>query len=112
MVSLLRILMPDINIAATTALQAIAKEGREKAILAGANVLMPNITPLKQREDYFLYENKPLSARSDEEELHYLDRQLKAIGHEIGYFLQGNSLHYSNTARTTIQQETADPDTR
>jgi len=112
MISLLRILMPDINIAATTALQAIAKEGREKAILVGANVLMPNITPMKQREDYFLYENKPLSARSDEEELHYLDRQLKAIGHEIGYFLQGNSLHYNKTARTTIQQETADPDTR
>ena len=111
MISLLRILMPDINIAATTALQAIEKEGREKAILAGANVLMPNITPLKQREDYFLYENKPLSARSDEEELHYLDRQLKAIGHEIGYFLQGNAPHYRNTARTTIQQETPDTDT-
>ncbi|MDD4631869.1 MAG: [FeFe] hydrogenase H-cluster radical SAM maturase HydE, partial [Proteiniphilum sp.] len=40
MISLLRILMPDINIAATTALQAIQKEGRELAILAGANVLM------------------------------------------------------------------------
>jgi len=100
MISLLRILMPDINIAATTALQAISKEGREQAITVGANVLMPNITPVKYREDYFLYENKPLSARSDEEELHYLDRRLKAIGHEIGYFLQGNSLHYGSTAKT------------
>lgn len=110
MVSLLRILMPDINIAATTALQAIAKGGREKAILAGANVLMPNITPLKQREDYFLYENKPLSSRSEEEELHYIDRQLKAIGHEIGYFLQGNAPHYRKIAGRAIQQERADPD--
>ncbi len=100
MISLLRILMPDINIAATTALQAISKEGREQAIAVGANVLMPNITPVKYREDYFLYENKPLSARSDEEELHYLDRRLKAIGHEIGYFLPGNSLHYGSTAKT------------
>jgi biotin synthase len=99
MVSLLRILMPDINIAATTALQTISKEGREQAILFGANVLMPNITPMKYREEYFLYENKPISARSDEEELHYLDQRLKTIGHEIGYFLQGNSLHYKSPER-------------
>lgn len=105
MVSLLRILMPDINIAATTALQAIAMDGCEQAIRVGANVLMPNITPQKYRKDYFLYENKPLSARDDEEELHYLDRQLKAIGHEIGYFLQGNSLHYRNTAKNNHSAE-------
>lgn len=100
MISLLRILMPDINIAATTALQAISQDGREQAITVGANVLMPNITPEKYRKDYFLYENKPLSARSDEEELHYLGQRLKAIGHEIGYFLRGNSLHYRSTAKT------------
>ena len=94
MVALLRILMPDINIAATTALQAIDKEGREKAIRIGANVLMPNITPAHYRDDYFLYENKPRSARDDEEELGYLDAQLKAIGHRIGYHRKGNSLRY------------------
>jgi len=102
MVSLLRILMPNINIAATTALQTIAKGGREQAIEIGANVLMPNITPGKYREDYFLYENKPLTIRSDEEELHYLDQRLKAIGHEIGYFHKGNSLHYRNTAKNNL----------
>ncbi|MFA5554935.1 MAG: hypothetical protein WCS11_06250 [Dysgonamonadaceae bacterium] len=94
MASLLRILMLNINIAATTALQIIAKEGREQAIEIGANVLMPNITPANYQENYFLYENKPLSTNSDEEKLHYLDQQLKKIGHEIGYFLQGTSLHY------------------
>ncbi len=94
MVALLRILMPDINIAATTALQAIDKGGREAAIRIGANVLMPNITPAQYREDYFLYENKPLSARNDEEELGYLEARLKAIGHRIGYHRKGNSLRY------------------
>lgn len=94
MIALLRILMPDINIAATTALQAIDKGGREEAILVGANVLMPNITPVRYRDDYFLYENKPLSARNDEEELDYLDERLQAIGHRIGYNLKGNSLRY------------------
>lgn len=97
MVSLLRILMPDINIAATTALQTIEKGGRIRAIEVGANVLMPNITPANCQQDYFLYENKPLSTNSVEEELHCLDVQLKKIGDEIGYFQQGTSLHYKHS---------------
>jgi len=57
-------------------------------------VIMPNITPKQYRDDYFLYENKPVSANSDEDDLSLLEQRLQAIGHEIGYFLQGNSLHY------------------
>ena len=94
MVALLRILMPDINIAATTALQTIEKNGRERAIQIGANVLMPNITPKQYRDDYFLYENKPVSQQSNEDDLKFLEERLKNIGHEIGYFRQGNSKHY------------------
>ncbi len=94
MVALLRLLMPDINIAATTALQTIDKFGRERAIEIGANVLMPNITPKHYRDDYFLYENKPVSQLSNEDDLKYLEKQLKDIGHEIGYFKQGNSMRY------------------
>ncbi|HSW38715.1 MAG TPA: [FeFe] hydrogenase H-cluster radical SAM maturase HydE, partial [Acidobacteriota bacterium] len=59
MIALLRIIMKDINIAAATALQAIDPVGREKALQAGANVIMPNLTPTKYRENYLLYENKP-----------------------------------------------------
>ncbi len=62
MVAVLRILMKDINIAATTALQAISPTAREKAVKIGANVLMPNITPGSYRDDYHLYQNKPKSA--------------------------------------------------
>lgn len=94
MVALLRILMPDINIAATTALQSVEKEGREKAIRAGANVLMPNITPKQYRDDYSLYRNKPVSRQSNEDDPRFLRQQLNAIGHGIGYFSQGNSTHY------------------
>ncbi|MCC8035111.1 MAG: [FeFe] hydrogenase H-cluster radical SAM maturase HydE [Rikenellaceae bacterium] len=65
MVASLRLLMPDINIAATTAMQAIYPEGRLHALRAGANVIMPNITPGKYRESYFLYDNKPLSFDSN-----------------------------------------------
>ncbi len=59
MVAALRIMMPDINIAATSALQALDGSGREKALSAGANVIMPNATPLKYRQSYSLYDNRP-----------------------------------------------------
>ena len=61
MIAVLRLLMPDINIAATTALQAIVPDGRLRAVAAGANVIMPNLTPDTLRKNYLLYDNKPLS---------------------------------------------------
>lgn len=60
MVALLRLVMPDINIAATTALQAIDSHAREEALRMGANVIMPNMTPQQAKARYALYENKPL----------------------------------------------------
>lgn len=59
MIAILRICMPHINIASTTALHALDPLGREKGIAAGANVIMPNITPELQKADYQLYSNKP-----------------------------------------------------
>ncbi len=59
MISILRIMMPDINIAATTALQTLDTEGREKGLKAGANIIMPVITPQKYRASYVLYDNRP-----------------------------------------------------
>ena len=94
MIAILRILMPDINIAATTALQTIEKNGREQAIQIGANVLMPNITPRKYRDDYFLYENKPVSNQSNEDDLKVLEKSLAEIGCRIGYGEQGNSRRF------------------
>jgi biotin synthase len=59
MTAILRLLMPGINIAAGTALDALHPEGRALALSSGANVLMPNITPFQYREGYLLYHNKP-----------------------------------------------------
>jgi len=59
MIAILRLMMPDINMVASTAMQAIDPLGREKALKVGANILMPNITPGENRDDYKLYENKP-----------------------------------------------------
>ena len=60
MIALLRLLMPDINIAAATALEALDPRGREKGLLSGANVIMPNITPEEQMVKYNLYDRKTL----------------------------------------------------
>lgn len=66
MIAILRILMKDINIAASTAMDTLDKEGRIKAILAGANVLMPNITPVKYRENYLIYKDKPFLTEAED----------------------------------------------
>ena len=60
MIALLRLLMPDINIAAATALEVLDPRGREKGLLSGANVIMPNITPEEQMVKYNLYDRKTL----------------------------------------------------
>lgn len=94
MVAILRIIMPDINIAATTALQTIDSRGREKAIYAGANVIMPNLTPVKYRDNYLLYENKPNVKDQPDETRKSLEKNIRAAGDEIGYGEWGDSRHY------------------
>jgi biotin synthase len=94
MIALLRIMMNDINIAATTAMQAIDKTGREKAILAGANVMMPNVTPGTFRDDYALYRNKPCTTENADNCKNCLDVRIGITGHEVGYAQWGDSPHY------------------
>lgn len=94
MVAVLRILMKDINIAAATALQAIDPLGREKAIRIGANIIMPNITPGKFRNDYALYENKPCVDEEPEECKNCMDVRIQLADGEIGYDEWGDSKHY------------------
>ncbi len=94
MVASLRILMKDVNIAATTAMQTLDPRGREKAISVGANVIMPNITPVRYRKDYLLYEDKPCIDEEASECLGCLERRIRSTGNEIGYDKWGDSAHY------------------
>jgi biotin synthase len=94
MIAILRILMRDINIAAATALQSIDPLGREKAIKVGANIIMPNITPGKYRNDYALYENKPCVDAEPEECTSCLDIKIQLAEEEIGYNEWGDSKHF------------------
>lgn len=98
MVAVLRLLMPDINIAAATALQAIDPAGREKALTIGANVLMPNLTPTDQRKAYQLYEGKPCLDESADLCKNCLEARIELSGGEIGYGEWGDSKHFENRA--------------
>lgn len=100
MVSCLRLLMPDINIAATTALQAIDPQGRERALTIGANVIMPNITPLGNRGNYRLYENKPGMDEGAEESTRRLIESVKRSGCEIQLDAWGDSLRFQRRVKS------------
>ncbi len=96
MIAILRILMPDINIAAATALQAIDPIGREKALRIGANVIMPNITPTLNRKNYQLYKNKPCTDEGAEECNNCLIMRIDLANREVGLNEWGDSKHFFN----------------
>ncbi len=96
MIAILRIMMKDINIAAATALQAIDPIGREKAIKVGANIIMPNITPTINRENYQLYENKPCIDEGADECTNCLEARISISGDDIGYGEWGDAPHFKS----------------
>ena len=95
-VAALRIMAKDINIAATTAMQTLADNGRERAIAAGANVIMPNLTPQKYRSNYHLYKDKPILKEDAEDNLSELEKRIESTGNVVGYNLFGDSKHFLN----------------
>ena len=94
MIACSRILMKDVNIAASTAMQTLHSQGREIAIAVGANIVMPNLTPVKYRENYKLYENKPSLNEDAEETKNQLERRILSTNHTIGYNDWGDSEHF------------------
>jgi len=95
MVAILRLLIPDINIAATTALQVLHPEGREMAVMAGANIIMPNMTLPEFRPEYQIYEHKPGINDDASVSKSKLEQNLQNIGVEIGYSEWGDSKHFA-----------------
>ena len=83
LLSLVRILLPDVLLPATTALGTAAADGREAGILAGANVVMPNLSPAGVRGKYLLYDNKICTGNEAAENLAALRCCMAAIGYEV-----------------------------
>lgn len=83
LIGLLRLMNPTALIPATTALGTIDPMGRELGIKAGANVVMPNLSPVKVRKKYSLYDNKICTGEEAAECRLCLNRRMESIGYEI-----------------------------
>lgn len=88
MLALARILMPDINMVASTALQSIHPDGLKLGLKAGANIVMPVLTPEDNRKDYMLYANKKFS------NFERLKHDIHEAGYELTLWQWGDSPHY------------------
>ena len=84
-VSLLRLRFPKALLPATTALATLCPNGMERAILAGANVVMPNVSPVEQRKKYSIYDNKKSTGADSAQQMEQLEQRLNAIGYHINY---------------------------
>jgi biotin synthase len=105
MIAILRLMMPYINIAATTALQSIMPMGRERGLKAGANVLMPNLTPGKYRKSYLLYQNKPCVDEESDDCIDCLAMRVRMAGEEIAYDEFGDSEHFAKRKNSISQKK-------
>jgi biotin synthase len=94
MIAVLRLMMPDINIASTTALQALNPVGRELGLKAGANVIMPIVTPTKYREDYQLYKDKCCIEESSEDCKNCIIKRIESTGLSSCFGEWGDSKHF------------------
>ena len=94
MVAVTRLYLHNVNIAATTALQTLAPDGRERGLLAGANVIMPNVTDTQYRANYQLYTGKPSLDENSDETRQKLQDSIRAIGEEIIWDQRGDSPRY------------------
>lgn len=83
MLGLIRLTLPNVLLPSTTALGTIDPQGREKGILAGANVVMPNLSPVSVRKKYLLYDNKICTGDESAQCRACLERRIESTGYEI-----------------------------
>lgn len=91
LLALIRLMLPKVLLPATTALGTISENGRERGMLSGANVIMPNLSPEDVRDNYMLYDNKLRSGSESAEHLEELSKRMESIGYRI-VFSRGDSL--------------------
>ena len=83
LLSIIRLIYPPVLLPATTALGTIDPLGREKGILSGANVVMPNLSPVSVRKKYMLYDNKICTGEESAQCKNCLNNRMQKIGYEI-----------------------------
>jgi len=93
MLGLIRLSLPKVLLPATTALGTISENGRELGILAGANVVMPNLSPSDVRKDYSLYDNKIHTGVESAQGINELKTRMESIGYKV-VTARGDSLNH------------------
>lgn len=93
MIAATRLKLRDVNIASTTALQALDPVGREKGLRFGANIIMPQMSPTDVRADYQLYPGKPCLDEGAKECQSCLNMRIEFAGRKIGLYAWGDSKH-------------------
>ena len=83
LLSVIRLILPEVLLPATTALGTIHPQGREMGILAGANVVMPNLSPVNVRKKYELYDNKICTGEESAQCLGCLETRIRSIGYHL-----------------------------
>lgn len=83
LLGILRLMLPEVLLPATTALGTIHPKGRERGILAGANVVMPNLSPTNVRAKYLLYDNKICTGDEAAECRFCMQRRMENIGYRL-----------------------------
>lgn len=83
LLSILRIMLPGLLLPATTALGTAAGDGRERGILAGANVVMPNLSPVSVRKKYMLYDKKICTGEESAQCIVCMGHRIGSVGSEI-----------------------------
>lgn len=95
LLSILRLIDPGLLLPATTALGTIHPKGRELGIKAGANVVMPNLSPVSVRKKYELYDNKICTGDEAAECKNCLSRRMESIGYRL-VTARGDKIEYHN----------------
>jgi len=83
MIAFIRLTLPYALIPATTAFCTISPLGREKGMMAGANVAMPNLSPKEVREKYLLYDDKICTGYEAAECRYCIERRMNSVGYQI-----------------------------
>jgi len=100
-IALARIVLKDVHIPATTALATVDANGRYRALQCGANVVMPDITPMKYRKNYNIYPNRAGSLQTPEENIACIRQIAESLGRPI-------SSGYGHTLKRGIRTATGD----
>ena len=96
MIAVTRIVLKDVNIASTTALQAMYPMGREAGLKYGANIIMSLLTPTEVRKQYQLYDGKPCMDEFSSDCFDCIQRRIESTGRTVALDEYGDSRHYKN----------------